>query len=151
LGHGVGEPRQEQQRQQRSQRVRQGGGRDQAGRRHEHAGAHRRRGTDALREATARACPERAREKEDRDPGDHRLHAHVEVAADLKRQGPDQKAGKDGGRAGRDRECGGADEPYASPTRFAIGITPTTQSTVPITSNTAPALIIRVIGSIPEE
>ena len=42
-------------------------------------------------------------------PGDHRLDARVEVAADLKRQGADQEAGKHGGRAGRDREYGGAD------------------------------------------
>ena len=40
---------------------------------------------------------------------------------------------------------------YARPTRFAIVITPITHRTMPMMSNTAPALIIRVIGKSPDE
>jgi hypothetical protein len=79
----------------------------------------------------------------------------VEVAADLQCQRSDHKAGQHGRGARRDgqrgRPCEAKFSVYASLTRFAIVITPITHRTMPMMSNTAPALTIRVIGSMPDE
>jgi len=58
---------------------------------------------------------------------------------------------EEGRRARGDREGQRSREAYARPTRFAITNTPAMQRTAPVTSNTAPALIMRVIGMNPEE
>ena len=83
----------------RERRRAERGGRD------EHAAPHRAQRADVVREPPAPAGAERAREEEDRHAGGHRLDAHVEVAADLKRERADEEAGQDGRRACGDREA----------------------------------------------
>ena len=71
------------------------------------------------------------------------------------RRGSGAPARRPGSRAGRTprprrpRGQGIASRATPAPTRFAITITPAMHSTAPITSKTAPALIIRVIGKQP--
>ena len=52
-----------------------------------------------------------------------------------------------GVRDGEDAEL----DAQTSPTTLAIAITPVTQRTMPMTSKMAPVLIMRVIGSMPDE
>ena len=155
LGYRVRDPGHRQQGQQDEQRLRQGGRGHETGGGHQQAAAHGTQRAHSLGQPAAGAGAEGARREEHGDAGGHRGHAHVEVAADLQRERSDQEAGHHGGRAGRDGERGRSRQAglwvYASPTRFAIVITPITHRTMPMMSNTAPALIMRVIGSMPEE
>ena len=125
--------------------------REQARGRDEHAGAQRPERSHALGQPAAEARAERPGEEEHGDAGRDLRHIDVEVPADLQREGPDEEAGQHGRRARGDRQREGTRERYASPTTFAITITPTTQRIAPITSNTAPAFNMRVIGDIPDE
>jgi hypothetical protein len=57
-----------------------------------------------IREPPAPRRAERARDEEHRDPRGHRLHARVEVAADLERERAYQETWQDARGAGRDGE-----------------------------------------------
>jgi hypothetical protein len=104
LRHGVRQPGQDQERVQHDQRVREQRRSQQAGARLQHASAHGAQRARALRHPAAGPGADRPGEEEDRHAGGHRLDAHVEIAADLKRQRADQEAGQHGRRPGRDRE-----------------------------------------------
>ena len=104
LADGVGHARQGEQEQQHHQRLGHERAREQARRGDQHAAAHRANGAHVVGKPAAPARRERSREEEDRHARGHRLHAHVEVGADLKRQGAHEESRQDARRACRDRE-----------------------------------------------
>ena len=104
LADGIGYAGHGEQNQQHSERLRHQRSREQARRGDQDAAAHRTDGAHVVGKPAAPARRDRSRQEEHRDPRGHRLHAHVEVGPDLKRQGAHEEARQDARRACRDRE-----------------------------------------------